>query len=60
MNIEKLALVAGEGNLPLEILAALKDKHGRQPKVYVLAEDITPYLQAGIDVLHVKNPMARA
>ena len=60
MNIDKLALVAGEGSLPLEILAALKDKHGGQPKVYVLAEDVTPYLQAGIDVLHVKNPMAIA
>ena len=60
MNIEKLALVAGEGTLPLEILAALKQMHGVQPKVYLLAEDEMPYVQAGIDVQHIKNPMAIA
>ena len=60
MNIEKLALVAGEGTLPLEILNALKQKHGVLPKVYLLAEDVTPYAQSGIEVQHIKNPMAIA
>ncbi len=60
MNIEKLALVAGEGTLPLEILEALKQKYSVLPKVYLLAENTAPYVQAGIEIQHIKNPMAIA
>lgn len=60
MSIKNLALVAGEGQLPLEILAALKAKHGVQPKVYLLASDSSAYEQAGYDFQHVTNPMAIA
>ena len=50
MNIEKLALVAGDGTLPLEILQALRKKHGIQPKVYLLADDESVYHDNGFSV----------
>ena len=55
MNVDKLALVAGEGSLPLEILTSLKQKHGVAPKVYLLAEDDGAYTRAGFAVQKV-NP----
>lgn len=60
MNIEKLALVAGDGTLPLEILQALRKKHGIQPKVYLLADDEAAYHDNGFSVQHVSNPLAIA
>lgn len=60
MSAGKLALVAGEGDLPLEILAALVRKSGRAPKIYLLAGDDEPYARAGFDVQKIRNPMAVA
>lgn len=60
MNDERLALVAGEGTLPLEILKAMIKKNVPLPKVYLLAEDDAPYLNEGISVHKIANPMAIA
>ena len=60
MNVEHLALVAGEGALPLEILKAMIKKKAPPPKVYLLAENDAPYLDEGIAVQKISNPMAIA
>ena len=60
MNAGHLALVAGEGALPLEILMAMIKKTAPPPKVYLLAENDAPYLEEGIAVQKIANPMAIA
>jgi DUF1009 family protein len=60
MNDGKLALVAGEGELPLEILKAMKNSGTALPKVYLFADDERPYSEQGIAVQRITNPMAIA
>lgn len=60
MSVNKLALVAGEGDLPLEIAGALARRYGAQPQIYLLAEDDRSYSRAGFSVRKIDNPMAVA
>lgn len=60
MKSDKLALVAGEGELPLEILRSMRRAQRSLPQVYLLAEDDEPYAKEGIPVQKINNPMAIA
>jgi DUF1009 family protein len=60
MNMGKLALVAGEGELPLEILKAMRDSGAPFPAVYLFADDERPYTELGISVQRITNPLAIA
>lgn len=50
----KLALVAGEGLLPVEILKGLIEK-GEPPLVYALRQDPSELEMPGISVIHIKE-----
>lgn len=56
----KLALVAGEGVLPLEILKSLQHSGKELPKVYLLSDNIAEYSALGVRAQAVENPMAVA
>ena len=60
MNTEHLALVAGEGVLPIEILKSIRNAGLQLPKVYLLAENEAPYAAEGFSVSFIKNPLAIA
>lgn len=60
MSAGKLALVAGEGELPLEILQAMKKSGGELPEVYLFGADEAPFRQLGINVQTVSNTLAIA
>ncbi len=60
MNTEDLALVAGDGVLPLEILEGIKASGCALPRVFLLAEDSAPYEALGAEVVRFRNPMAIA
>lgn len=60
MNTDRLALVAGEGELPLAILKGIKDSGAPLPKVYLLAKDTGSYEAIGAQVQKIGNPMAIA
>ncbi len=60
MNTEHLALVAGDGDLPLEILRGIKNSGAQLPEIFLLAEDAAPYEELGAKVQKISNPMAIA
>ncbi len=60
MNTERLALVAGEGDLPIEILRGIRASGSALPKVFLFAEDARRYEELGAEVERVDNPMAIA
>ncbi len=60
MNTDRLALVAGDGDLPLEILRGIKASGAALPKIFLLAEDSAPYEELGAEIRRMDNPMAIA
>ncbi|MGI6076526.1 MAG: LpxI family protein [Pyramidobacter sp.] len=60
MSAGKLALVAGEGELPLEILRAMKNAGDELPEVYFFGDDDEPFRQMGVNVQKVGNALAIA
>ena len=60
MNGGDLALVAGEGSLPLEIVRSLKKRGAEMPKVYLLGVNVEDYAAEGVSAQRVNNPMAVA
>jgi len=60
MNIENLALVAGEGTLPIEIALALRQKYDHLPRVYLLGNDEDMYVKNNVPFQKIANPLAIA
>lgn len=54
----KLALVAGEGRLPLAILQGLRRRGETDPAVFLLSDDSAPWTDLGCAFKSVKNPLA--
>lgn len=60
MSRNKLALVAGEGELPLELLRAMRRDGSDLPEVYLMADNEEPYNAENIPFVRIKNPLAIA
>lgn len=60
MNTEHMALLAGNGILPVEIYRSIKRSGAPLPQVYLMASDTAPYDDEGIPYQRITNPFAVA